>query len=1524
MDFLPQAPPVPAETDECGKGGLTREQAAHLWAQVERLKKRNVPGKHEYEGHVAEYKKRSTGGGGDWYVFPAGCTTRPVDSRPKFAKYYGFSPWEEAATAAQVAAAPEPSPVAGSESDKAEAGPSRDAAVDVVIDKEMELKNARKMLVGIEDSVDMDHVNQWMQKNLMAWRNQTKTAKSLTDVAKQMRNLRHCMADDYKGRALFKPEFRKDSEEYKDWRQGASKNDITFDRLLALMRQLQDGYTGWTNPPRELKVEIFADKKPKSAKPKAAAAVPSFIRDAPVAPVARRAVPGNGTGEKAGKKREHSRLEEGTGEELVPTQAEATDTKKRTTISLDYDDEDTDTGGDAPGDDPADSSPAPVFRSLASTEEAERPRAEAGVKRLMELGVASEDQCRAALKLKGGDEAKAAEYLLASNESSNETIVGKEEPSAAGARKRLVKGAPPGGVAPRPPASSQPATSSRSAAVVNPVVQEDKDWKDAKSWSLEEVKRYKGAKLEMWWSGDRTYFRGKIVDINETSLAVFVKYEDGDWKWHKLWQEAFRNVEFKLPKPSAPPPKPAVKKLKKGAPDGAPARPASTAAPSHSKAAAVPIRKPVVKAPNAGSRGPAASGDAPMRAAKPTAASSTQQQQRAKAPATKPVPPPVERSASARPESYVDSKPVVTGRETRPPRYLPSGYACTCKKQPDKECEDTVCSNYRYYDAMRHRATHGKSANVKGLVTFSDGTGMLLQDPESEYPMVAELGGVRKHKTIPDKVEVLARWFVRANDDQIKAPEAERDPDQLVHRLSKGDEKADMWCCDWSKAASVLGKCSTSYAPPAVIRQHCERATKRGLTSEFFFDSYLPFDQDIGPTHECQPVKLPQSKLVQDAVTGDQPTAEQMAAAESSDEEDVVPLSRRRKVARSPGRTQQRAPRVDESGEVVAGIFVQNLEGGESGAQKGYRIKRNRAEGKRVEVDDETTTLPGRSLQGVKTARRALPPSGSWESPAQIYLDEPEMTAATEVRTDTCAFEHIVQPQVGDAFAGAYYELGLVGRRPRPQTAEVSTAELAELTRLAESSAPTPTAKPLTEQQREAARALATAELREAVPWGVKTVPRGLREPLEAARPRAHFPNGDAFRPYMGRFFPILLTRDKAGPDGRARYLEGKEPPLVCAAVDRALREASGKGRPAHIVLRRGVALEPVLGQRIPSWGCPAKGRFDEFGEQLRELEGQLRMEHRNGALTESLDGKRRKLYSDVRFALNGMTLNRHKYTTFSRHFTSPRVLKVIADVLQSHLRPGDTFVDFACGLNTFAPLLKDPGSLQPLKSVAFDIFSPIDRTESFTRSAWLQVDAERDLPPGELVIGLNPPFGHMNRIAIEFVEHALCARPRLIALIMPSTNYEPQGYELLVRDEQLCRGSVFYTPGHGSSNIDAKNVKPNFLLYRRRDEVPLPRRCMCNHVRHELSVQSIKQRGRNVAEAKLKKLADARARALLGLASADEWPTIATSGPASMPASAQPSAAAPASLAPSLLRTSVPASLRVGAGPKDPRKRPR
>ena len=113
----------------------------------------------------------------------------------------------------------------------------------------------------------------------------------------------------------------------------------------------------------------------------------------------------------------------------------------------------------------------------------------------------------------------------------------------------------------------------------------------------------------------------------------------------------------------------------------------------------------------------------------------------------------------------------------------------------------------------------------------------------------------------------------------------------------------------------------------------------------------------------------------------------------------------------------------------------------------------------------------------------------------------------------------------------------------------------------------------------------------------------------------------------------------------------------------------------------------------------------------------------------------------------------------------------------------------------------------------------------------------------------------------MEFVQHALCSKPRLLVLIMPETNYHPPGYrhqyrhqlssasrgrregdvrdersalprwpsmafdglpfdglrwpsmamartwqppsfgryELIVRDAKLCRGSVFYTPVSGA-----------------------------------------------------------------------------------------------------------------------------
>ena len=40
------------------------------------------------------------------------------------------------------------------------------------------------------------------------------------------------------------------------------------------------------------------------------------------------------------------------------------------------------------------------------------------------------------------------------------------------------------------------------------------------------------------------------------------------------------------------------------------------------------------------------------------------------------------------------------------------------------------------------------------------------------------------------------------------------------------------------------------------------------------------------------------------------------------------------------------------------------------------------------------------------------------------------------------------------------------------------------------------------------------------------------------------------------------------------------------------------------------------------------------------------------------------------------------------------------------------------------------------------------------------------------------------------------CAQPRMLVLIMPRTNFHPQGYELIYHDDRLCSGAVFYAPG--------------------------------------------------------------------------------------------------------------------------------
>ena len=57
------------------------------------------------------------------------------------------------------------------------------------------------------------------------------------------------------------------------------------------------------------------------------------------------------------------------------------------------------------------------------------------------------------------------------------------------------------------------------------------------------------------------------------------------------------------------------------------------------------------------------------------------------------------------------------------------------------------------------------------------------------------------------------------------------------------------------------------------------------------------------------------------------------------------------------------------------------------------------------------------------------------------------------------------------------------------------------------------------------------------------------------------------------------------------------------------------------------------------------------------------------GGVTPELRKRFADMKSSMRSALNGIELNRAKYTSFSRHYTSARVLREIANVLQPLLQ---------------------------------------------------------------------------------------------------------------------------------------------------------------------------------------------------------------------------------------------------------------
>ncbi|KOO30015.1 edm2-like protein1 [Chrysochromulina tobinii] len=964
---------------------------------------------------------------------------------------------------------------------------------------------------------------------------------------------------------------------------------------------------------------------------------------------------------------------------------------------------------------------------------------------------------------------------------------------------------------------------------------------------LEYANAQVGRRVRLYWGGNHMWFKGKIKRVNPKAHTVLILYSDGDEKWHSLWDPA-ESWEFldsaptlsqsgKLSQrptsqpPALPPGQRKEPELKKHSP-----QPLNQPRVKSTKLLEPGLAKHIAKssvlgstasaaasstegmAPSAGVKRKAAlevvdldddDEDRPLRAHKKAAKPKPKPKGSPGAKqSSAPAPPTLSKAAVAVKKIKEDTKTV--GEETPPPVFLaPNQQPCSCVEEPMQPCADACCKRYRYFCGLRHFAdSKGFSLDTvqkeqelkklrdggmlspadfeaqmhmveaekearKAMLKFTVGDGVCCNDSAGleSLPLIALFAGARQRKV--DRhgnpplhfIEVLCRWFIRAND--IQAPPwlstplgkgyGERYPTApvpLLYRVGGGDPSE--WLYNWVDVSSVIGKCRCLQVPTRTIMHECDqtirRENARGVAWTFYYDSSASPSIDETSDIFEQPVQLSGSKTA-DAGEGALPSASaedvrhQLYGSDDEEAEEDVPLTSRENAA---ARHRQRRAAQEREAAMAA-----RQEARQSAAPaKRYRIKRK------------------------------LKRESKWEC------------SHCRMGKATCVVCH------QDGFVNSE-ESGLV---------------------------------------------------------------RCAVDGCGRAYHRACLDGDGADGAVAGWSCPVHACFMCSATDR----------PLLSCKLDAIMREASGPGSAAHSLITRGVAIEPSLAT------APGDQLFGGGGDvyissvtnpstsdmvSSRDLAEVLELLARQG-LTPQLRSRLAGFKSTLRSALNGVMLNRAKYTSFSRHYTAYRVLKKIAERLNPLLRPGDTFVDFACGQNSFGGLLRDPLTQQTLPTVSFDVLSPAENASNFHRRNWFAVSAA-EMPPGELVVGLNPPFGHLNKTAIDFVKHALCMRPRLLVLVMPATNYQPEGYELVHHDDQLCRGFAFYVPGSVSANwIHAKNVAPAVYIYRRKPDAPGPceRQCHCVHREDLRRRMVLMKRKRDVKEQQSRIASELERQRLAGL----------------------------------------------------------
>ena len=69
-------------------------------------------------------------------------------------------------------------------------------------------------------------------------------------------------------------------------------------------------------------------------------------------------------------------------------------------------------------------------------------------------------------------------------------------------------------------------------------------WEGSAPWEdLHDLRMTLGRKVKVFWGDDRRWFRGIITNINEQNHKVFISYDDGDVKWHAMWEECYEFVD---------------------------------------------------------------------------------------------------------------------------------------------------------------------------------------------------------------------------------------------------------------------------------------------------------------------------------------------------------------------------------------------------------------------------------------------------------------------------------------------------------------------------------------------------------------------------------------------------------------------------------------------------------------------------------------------------------------------------------------------------------------------------------------------------------------------------------------------------------------------------------------------------------------------------------------------------------------------------------------------------------------------